>query len=49
MTTMTPFVLPGLTILIGVVGALVLGGMIAKQPTPKLVPVKARRNGRRLH
>jgi hypothetical protein len=45
---MTPSILPGLTIFIGVVGA-ILGGMISKQRTPKLVPVKARRPGRRLH
>jgi hypothetical protein len=45
---MTPLAIPGLTILAGVVGA-VLAGIISKPQTPKLVPVKARRQGRRLH
>jgi hypothetical protein len=44
---MIPLTAPGLAILIGIVGT-ALAGMLWKQPAPKQVPVKARRNSRRI-
>jgi hypothetical protein len=43
---MTPLAIPGIAIVIGVIGT-ALAGMLWKQPVPKRVPVKARHRGRR--
>jgi hypothetical protein len=45
--TMIPLTAPGLAVVIGIVGT-ALAGILWKQPTPKQLPAKARRDGRRL-